>query len=68
MRGSPPQHTTYHVHGEPAASEVLRDRIDHELGWTGRRTPLRGRPGLQMGTIRPPGATRTALPYCARRT
>ncbi|MFD7976328.1 transposase [Streptomyces sp. NPDC059749] len=49
MRGSPPQHTTYHVHGEPAASEVLRDRIDHELGWTGRRTPLRGRPGRSRG-------------------
>lgn len=34
LRGSPPPHTTYLVHGEPAASEALRDRIDGELGWT----------------------------------
>ncbi|WP_369148559.1 MBL fold metallo-hydrolase RNA specificity domain-containing protein [Streptomyces sp. R44] len=34
LRGAPPPHTTYLVHGEPAASEALRDRIDHELGWT----------------------------------
>ncbi|MDV9186716.1 MBL fold metallo-hydrolase [Streptomyces sp. SR27] len=33
LRGAPPPHTTYLVHGEPAASEALRDRIDHELGW-----------------------------------
>ncbi|MGW0117933.1 MBL fold metallo-hydrolase RNA specificity domain-containing protein [Streptomyces sp. NPDC003327] len=34
LRGAPPPHTTYLVHGEPAASEALRDRIDRELGWT----------------------------------
>ncbi|ALO06471.1 Beta-lactamase domain containing protein [Streptomyces venezuelae] len=34
LRDSPPPHTTYLVHGEPAASETLRDRIDHDLGWT----------------------------------
>ncbi|MFF2779561.1 MBL fold metallo-hydrolase RNA specificity domain-containing protein [Streptomyces sp. NPDC058052] len=34
LRGAPAPHTTYVVHGEPAASEALRDRIDHELGWT----------------------------------
>ncbi|MFI8437871.1 MBL fold metallo-hydrolase RNA specificity domain-containing protein [Streptomyces sp. NPDC079020] len=33
-RGAPPPHTTCLVHGEPAASEALRDRIDRELGWT----------------------------------
>ncbi|ROQ26317.1 RNA-metabolizing metallo-beta-lactamase [Streptomyces sp. PanSC19] len=34
LRGAPPPHTTYLVHGEPAASETLRDRVDRELGWT----------------------------------
>ncbi|MFE0700626.1 MBL fold metallo-hydrolase RNA specificity domain-containing protein [Streptomyces sp. NPDC058872] len=34
LRGAPPPHTTYLVHGEPAAAAALRDRIDHELGWT----------------------------------
>ncbi|MFF3394722.1 MBL fold metallo-hydrolase RNA specificity domain-containing protein [Streptomyces sp. NPDC002669] len=34
LRGAPAPRTTYLVHGEPAASEALRDRIDHELGWT----------------------------------
>ncbi|GAA3388144.1 MBL fold metallo-hydrolase [Streptomyces roseoviridis] len=34
LRGAPAPHTTYLVHGEPAASEALRDRIDRELGWT----------------------------------
>jgi len=29
---APPRHT-YIVHGEPAASEALRDRIGRELGW-----------------------------------
>ncbi|MFB7368872.1 MBL fold metallo-hydrolase RNA specificity domain-containing protein [Streptomyces sp. NPDC056222] len=39
LRGAPAPHTTYLVHGEPTASEALRDRIDRELGC--RRTPLR---------------------------
>ncbi|MFE7511037.1 MBL fold metallo-hydrolase RNA specificity domain-containing protein [Streptomyces sp. NPDC057540] len=34
LRDASPPHTTYLVHGEPAASAALRDRIDHELGWT----------------------------------
>ncbi|MFF5504602.1 MBL fold metallo-hydrolase RNA specificity domain-containing protein [Streptomyces roseolus] len=34
LRGAPAPHTTYVVHGEPAASEALRDRLDRELGWT----------------------------------
>ncbi|MFE0646996.1 MBL fold metallo-hydrolase RNA specificity domain-containing protein [Streptomyces sp. NPDC059534] len=34
LRGAPPPHTTYLVHGEPGASDALRDRIDRELGWT----------------------------------
>ncbi|MGW1010330.1 MBL fold metallo-hydrolase RNA specificity domain-containing protein [Streptomyces termitum] len=34
LRGAPAPHTTYVVHGEPAASETLRDRLDRELGWT----------------------------------
>ncbi|MEU5217346.1 MBL fold metallo-hydrolase [Streptomyces sp. NPDC020807] len=34
LRDAPPPHTTYLVHGEPGASAALRDRIDHELGWT----------------------------------
>ncbi|WP_409054934.1 MBL fold metallo-hydrolase RNA specificity domain-containing protein [Streptomyces sp. SYP-A7185] len=34
LRAAPPPHTTYLVHGEPAASAALRDRIDHKLGWT----------------------------------
>ncbi|MEV7281637.1 MBL fold metallo-hydrolase [Streptomyces sp. NPDC093111] len=34
LRGAPPPHTTYLVHGEPEASQALRDRLDRELGWT----------------------------------
>ncbi|MET7380609.1 MBL fold metallo-hydrolase [Streptomyces sp. NPDC005526] len=34
LRGAPAPHTTYLVHGEPDASEALRDRIDRTLGWT----------------------------------
>ncbi|MEV0451687.1 MBL fold metallo-hydrolase [Streptomyces sp. NPDC050600] len=34
LRGAPAPHTTYLVHGEPDASQALRDRIDRELGWT----------------------------------
>jgi metallo-beta-lactamase family protein len=34
LRAAPAPHTTYLVHGEEAASETLRDRIDRELGWT----------------------------------
>ncbi|MCX4966102.1 MBL fold metallo-hydrolase [Streptomyces sp. NBC_00654] len=34
LRGAPPPHTTYLVHGEPTASAALRERIDRELGWT----------------------------------
>lgn len=34
LRNAPAPHTAYVVHGEPAASATLRDRLDHELGWT----------------------------------
>ncbi|KKZ75420.1 MBL fold metallo-hydrolase RNA specificity domain-containing protein [Streptomyces showdoensis] len=34
LRGAPRPHTTYLVHGEPGASQALRDRVDRELGWT----------------------------------
>ncbi|MEW1636899.1 MBL fold metallo-hydrolase RNA specificity domain-containing protein [Streptomyces sp. NPDC093801] len=34
LRGAPPPHTTYLVHGEETASATLRARVDHELGWT----------------------------------
>ncbi|MCX4781575.1 MBL fold metallo-hydrolase RNA specificity domain-containing protein [Streptomyces sp. NBC_01264] len=34
LRNAPAPHTTYLVHGEEAAAETLRDRIDRELGWT----------------------------------
>ena len=34
LRDAPAPRTAYVVHGEPAASEALRDRIDRELGWT----------------------------------
>ncbi|WP_412078685.1 MBL fold metallo-hydrolase RNA specificity domain-containing protein [Streptomyces xanthophaeus] len=34
LRDAPAPHATYLVHGEEAASETLRDRIDRELGWT----------------------------------
>jgi metallo-beta-lactamase family protein len=30
--GQPPRHT-FVTHGEPAASDALRFRIEHELGW-----------------------------------
>lgn len=29
-----PPHTTYIIHGEPAASDALRHRIEEELGWS----------------------------------
>ncbi|WP_051813883.1 MBL fold metallo-hydrolase RNA specificity domain-containing protein [Kitasatospora sp. MBT63] len=34
LRDAPPPSATYLVHGEPEGSQALRDRIDHELGWT----------------------------------
>ncbi|UPT40113.1 MULTISPECIES: MBL fold metallo-hydrolase, partial [Streptomyces] len=34
LRGAPPPHTTYMVHGEPSAAATLRTRISDELGWT----------------------------------
>ncbi|MCB5163864.1 MBL fold metallo-hydrolase [Streptomyces bambusae] len=34
LRGAPAPHTTYLVHGEETAAATLRDRIEHELGWT----------------------------------
>ncbi|GHH59701.1 hypothetical protein GCM10018781_03380 [Kitasatospora indigofera] len=34
LRNATPPSATYLVHGEPAGSEELRDRIDRELGWT----------------------------------
>ncbi|WP_414170228.1 MBL fold metallo-hydrolase RNA specificity domain-containing protein [Streptoverticillium reticulum] len=34
LRGAPPPHATYLVHGEPEAAEALRERIDAGLGWT----------------------------------
>lgn len=29
-----PPRTLYAVHGEPAASRAIADRVAHELGWT----------------------------------
>ncbi|MFD8480278.1 MBL fold metallo-hydrolase RNA specificity domain-containing protein [Kitasatospora sp. NPDC059673] len=34
LRPAPAPSATYLVHGEPESSQVLRDRIDRELGWT----------------------------------
>ncbi|MEV5276978.1 MBL fold metallo-hydrolase [Streptomyces sp. NPDC052811] len=34
LRGAPPPRTTYLIHGEEGSARALRDRIDHELGWT----------------------------------
>ncbi|MFE3389950.1 MBL fold metallo-hydrolase RNA specificity domain-containing protein [Streptomyces anulatus] len=34
LRGAPPPHATYVVHGEPSAAATLRTRISDELGWT----------------------------------
>ncbi|MGW4380595.1 MBL fold metallo-hydrolase RNA specificity domain-containing protein [Kitasatospora sp. NPDC004531] len=34
LRPAPAPSATYLVHGEPAGSRALRDRIDRELGWT----------------------------------
>ncbi|MEU6849424.1 MBL fold metallo-hydrolase [Actinacidiphila alni] len=34
LHDAPPPHATYLVHSEESAAETLRDRIDHELGWT----------------------------------
>ncbi|MEI5007454.1 MBL fold metallo-hydrolase RNA specificity domain-containing protein [Streptomyces sp. PmtA] len=34
LRSAPAPYTTYLVHGEPDASETLRERIHRELGWT----------------------------------
>ena len=49
LAGAPEPAATYVVHGEPAAAAALRDRLDHELGWTtavpalGERVTLRAR-------------------------
>ena len=49
LAGAPEPAATYVVHGEPAASAALRDRLDHELGWTtavpalGERVTIRSR-------------------------
>lgn len=34
LRQSPPPRTVFVVHGEPAASRALADRMEQELGWT----------------------------------
>ncbi|WP_314245193.1 MBL fold metallo-hydrolase RNA specificity domain-containing protein [Streptomyces kutzneri] len=34
LRAAPPPLTTCLVHGEETAAGTLRNRIDHELGWT----------------------------------
>ena len=49
LAGAPEPAATYVVHGEPAAAAALRDRLDHELGWTaavpalGERVTIRDR-------------------------
>jgi metallo-beta-lactamase family protein len=49
LAGAPEPAATYVVHGEPAAAAALRDRLDHELGWTaavptlGERVTIRTR-------------------------
>ena len=49
LAGAPQPAATYVVHGEPAAAAALRDRLDHELGWTaavpalGERVTIRAR-------------------------
>jgi len=34
LAGAPEPAAAYVVHGEPAAAAALRNRLDHELGWT----------------------------------
>jgi metallo-beta-lactamase family protein len=47
--GAPEPAATYVVHGEASAAAALRDRLDHELGWTavvpalGERVTIRAR-------------------------
>jgi hypothetical protein len=49
LAGAPEPAATYVVHGEPSAAAALRDRLDHELGWTavvpalGERVTIRAR-------------------------
>ena len=49
LADAPEPVTTYVVHGEPSAAAALRDRLDHELGWTvavptlGERVTVRAR-------------------------
>jgi len=49
LAAAPQPAATYVIHGEPAAAAALRDRTDHELGWTaavpalGERVTLRAR-------------------------
>jgi hypothetical protein len=49
LTGAPEPAATYVVHGEPSAAAALRDRLDHELGWTaavpalGERVTIRAR-------------------------
>jgi metallo-beta-lactamase family protein len=49
LAGAPEPAATYVVHGEASAAAALRDRLDHELGWTavvpalGERVTIRAR-------------------------
>jgi metallo-beta-lactamase family protein len=54
LAGAPEATATYVVHGEASAGAALRDRIDHELGWTatvpalGERVTIRARKSAGM--------------------
>jgi hypothetical protein len=49
VAGASPPAATYVVHSEASAATALRDRLDHELGWTaavptlGERVTIRAR-------------------------
>jgi len=63
LAGAPEPAATYVVHGEASAAAALRDRLDHELGWTAA-VPALG----ERVTIRARELRHRALPrWCAGR-
>jgi len=63
LAGASPPAATYVVHGEASAAAALRDRLDHELGWTaavptlGERVTIRARGLWRLEVAAEPGGS-----------
>jgi len=61
LAAAPEPAATYVVHGEASAAAALRDRLDHELGWTaavpalGERVTIRARGLWRLEVAAEPG-------------